>query len=179
MTGVRVWDLMRYFADGRAPMALGGTYEWPRIQDQCAWADTPEEAISHMGFALAPRPLVDQAPVSSLGGTSWVIMRQSAHQELSLEILKLASRQELSLPFCRETLQISPLRSANATFASEGHSWLSTVAPWLRYARTRPSVRNYMQVSMYLQRMFELVLWAGAPIEEIVQRTAHSLELLI
>jgi len=179
MTGARVWDLARYFAKGLVPMALGGSYDWPRIQDECAWAETPEEAVSHLGFAMAPRPSVDCAPISSLGGTSWAITRQSSHQELCLEILKLASRPELSHPFCKENLQVSPLKSVNSDFMREGHPWLSTVTPLLRYARTRPSMRNYVQVSLYLQRMFELILWEGAPVEETVRHTAHSLELLI
>ncbi|MBN1877790.1 MAG: extracellular solute-binding protein [Anaerolineae bacterium] len=175
----RWWDLVRFFARGMVPMALGGTYEWPRIREESDLVETEDEVAEHMGFMLMPRPTIDVAPVGSLGGTSWAILRQSSIQDLSMELLKLASLPETSRSFCEENLQISPHHQVNARFNVAEHPWLSMIMPLLPLARTRPLVHNYIQISRFLQQMFEKVLWTGESVEETVQYTVQSLSLLL
>ncbi len=174
----RVWDLIRLFAQSRAPMTLGGTYEWPRIRDECDWAEDESATAQYLGFQLMPRPTVNTPPIGSLGGTSWAILQQSAVQELSLEILKLAASTELSAAFCGENLQISPYVSVNRELSTGAHPWLTMIVPLLEKARTRPLLHNYRQVSLFLRQMFEQILWRGMAVEETVQRTVQSLMLL-
>ncbi len=175
----RWWDLVRFLALGTVPMALGGTYEWPRIRDESAWVETEEEAMSTLGFVLAPRPSEDVPPVGSLGGTSWAILRQSASQELGMELLKVAASPHMLARFCEENLQVSPRREVNQRLTASEHRWFREIVPLFSWVRTRPLVPNYIQISRFLQKMFEQVLWVGEVVEETVRRTAQSLALLM
>lgn len=179
MASAHRWDLVRFFARGNVPMALGGTYELPRMRDEATWIETEAEVTAHLGFTLMPRPSATPPSVGSLGGTSWAILQQSSVPDISMEILKLAGSQAIVTAFCEENLQIAPRRSINARITGAKHPWLSTVVPLLSQARTRPLVPNYIQISRFLQQMFEQVLWVGSPIEEAVSRTAQSLSLLL
>ena len=179
MSKLPVWDLVRFFSQDKVPMALGGTYEWPRIQDEFEWGDTEAEVTAHLGFVMMPRPSLDVPMIGSLGGTSWAILRQSPVQEICVEVLKLVASAEASQAFCEEHLQISPHRSVNRRFCESNHPWLSTIVPLLAQAKTRPMVHNYLQLSLFLRKMFEEVLWYGMPVEQTVQRTAQTLTLLL
>jgi ABC-type glycerol-3-phosphate transport system substrate-binding protein len=174
----RWWHLARYFAQGDVPFTLGGSYEWPRIREESAW-ETEEDAARHLGFMLLPRPSEETKPVGSLGGTSWVIFRQSAHQNLCLELLKLTATRSASASFCEDNLQVSPYVSVNQRFVREDHPWLSEVVPLLAHVRNRPMLPNYARVSGYLQDMMERVLWDGMDAETEVRKTAQALEVVM
>lgn len=171
------WDLVRYFAEGEAAMALGGSYEWPRIRDESDWEDE-EDAMRDLGFTLLPRPSADLPQVGSLGGTSWGVFRQSPVQDLCAEVLKLMTTDEVSTAFCEENLQISPYRSTNHRLASSRHPWLAQLVPMLASARLRPHVPHYVRISSLLQDMFEHVLWDGRDPETEVRQTARTLSLV-
>lgn len=165
------WDLARYFALGQVPMALGGSYEWPRIREESRW-DDEVDAAEHLGFMLLPRPSGEVAPVGSLGGTSWTIFRQSPHKELCAEILSLMTAQDVSAEFCTEYLQISPYIGTNTDLATPQHPWLSQIVPLLKYARNRPKVAGYLRLSRFLQKMIEDVLWDRVDPETALRQTS-------
>ncbi len=173
------WDITDQLSKGTTPMILGGTYEWPRIQDESP--DWTEEAdvIAHLGFIPAPRPTLDAPQVASLGGTSWAITHQSPEGELCAEILKQVSTPEALTAYCEEHLQIAPHRAVNASLNNNGHPWLKHIIPLLQLARPRPFLRNYLQASVFLQNMLQKTLWENAPVEETVQGTAQALSLLL
>ena len=172
------WNIPHLLAQDKVPMTLGGTYEWPAISEESGWER--EEMTRHLGFVPIPRPATNSASVTSLGGTTWAIMRQSEHRELSMEILKMAMESETVLSFCERELQISSLKAINQQFI-EGrqHQWMQTVVPLLAVARPRPMLENYVQVSRFLQRMFEMVLVENINIKTAVQWAKHTLELLV
>jgi multiple sugar transport system substrate-binding protein len=172
------WDLTIHLAKGWAPMTLGGTYEWPRIQDESDWTEE-EDAIAHLGFMPAPRPTTTSPQAMSLGGTSWAIMRQSSEGELCAEILKQVSTPGASKAYCEEHLQISPHRAVNASLNNSGRPWLQRIIPFLELARPRPFLSNYLQASLFLQNMLQKILWDDAPIEETVRSTTQTLALLL
>lgn len=172
------WSIPRLLAQGKLPMALGGTYEWPVICEESGW-DSELDLFDHLGFVLAPRPSRDQRPVTSLGGTTWVILHQSNVQALSLELLRLATAPDILGSFCEETFQIAPLHSINQRVMTESHPWLREVVPLLEFARPRPMLGGYVRVSRFLQRMFESILWDGASVEEVVLNTHNSLQVLL
>ncbi|MBN1246192.1 MAG: extracellular solute-binding protein [Anaerolineae bacterium] len=174
----RWWHLVRYFAQGDVPMTLGGSYEWPRIQEESVW-HSEADAAENLGFVTLPRPSLDVKPVASLGGTSWVIFEQSEEQALALELLKLMATSNASATFCEENLQVSPYVSVNQRFASEAHPWLSALVPLLTYVRNRPLIPNYNRVSGFLQDMFEHVLWEGADPEDAIRKTAQALSVVM
>lgn len=174
---LRWWDLIRFFAQGDAPMLLGGSCEWPRIQEESAWGD--EDGIDeHVGLALLPRPSEDAPPVSSLGGTSWAISSQSAVKELAVEMLKLVAANEVSTTFCEEQRQISPYLTINGQFVRSKHPWLSKLVPFLSHVRPYPIMPHYIRLSMFLRDLFEKTLWQGMEVETTVDQTAQALALI-
>lgn len=172
------WDLARHFALGDAPMALGGSYEWPRIRDEADWYEE-EDATRNLGFSFLPRPDAATPPVGSLGGTSWVIFRQSEHQDLGLELLKLLAEPAVAQRFCEENLQISSYADVNRRLAGPKHSWLSMIIPMLASARPRPKHVGYIRLSYLLQDMFERILWHGADVVPTLQQTEHTLRYVL
>jgi ABC-type glycerol-3-phosphate transport system substrate-binding protein len=174
----RWWHLARFYARGDVAMALGGSYEWPRIREESEW-DSEVEAAENLGFTLLPRPSTDVDPVGSLGGTSWVIFQQSEEQKTAMELLKLIASPAMSETFCADNLQISPYLSVNMRLARADHPWLSQVVPLLGHARHRPRLPNYNQLSSLLQEMFERVLWEGMDPEQALAKTATALSYVI
>ena len=171
------WDSTRMIATEQVPMMLGGSYAWPTIAEE---ADgSKEEVIERFGFVPAPRPSKARAPVLSLGGTTWAVMRESEHYELSLEILRMSMDLDMVVSFCERELQISSLKSANRRLVAGDNPWLQSVVPLLSLARPRPMLENYVQVSRILQQMFEMALVDGLPAEQAVRQTARTLELLL
>jgi ABC-type glycerol-3-phosphate transport system substrate-binding protein/DNA-binding transcriptional regulator YhcF (GntR family) len=171
------WDFAEMLGEGTVPMILGGTYEWAYIRSHTEWK-TESEMAEHFAFAPVPRPSEDVAPVCSLGGSSWAIPRQSANPEVALALLREASSIHASKTYCEQDLQISPYRPVNRVLCKENHPWLQEVIPLLQYARLRPLLRNYPQISPFIQDMFYQVLWQGEEIKGSVQRTSQALDLL-
>jgi ABC-type glycerol-3-phosphate transport system substrate-binding protein len=159
-------------------MTLGGTYEWPVISEDSGW-ETEEEMARHLGFVAAPTPTPDAVPVVSLGGTSWAVLRQSEHYDLVLELLRIVVEPEVIQPFCEQELQISTLVPVNQRLVQGDHPWMKKIVPLLSLARPRPMIAEYIQVSRFVQQMFERILCEGAPIDAVVERTAQTLELLL
>lgn len=174
----RWWHLARFFARGDVPMALGGSYEWPRIREESDW-ENESDAAEHLGFTLLPRPSADTPPTGSLGGTSWAVFRQSEAHELAVGILRTMAIEEVSAEFCVDHLQISPYRSVNRQLVTSDHPWLSEVVPLLAHARSRPLVPSYLYVSDFLQDMFEHALWEGVKPETAVKETAQALSVVL
>ncbi len=171
------WDAPRALANGRLPMIFGGTYEWPTICEASNW-ETEDALLNHLGFVPMPRPSREMPATASLGGTSWGILRQSRLKGLSLDLMKLAVSSEWNAAFYEETLQISPFRALNQQL-KERHPWLKTVIPLMDIARPRPMLKQYVRLSLFLQQMFEQILWEGAPVEKIVSQTSSYLNLFI
>jgi len=163
---------------GAVPMSLGGTYEWFAIFEETDW-ETEAEVAEHLGFVPIPRPHVATPPVTSLGGTSWVILQQSQHYDLCVELLRLTLDAEVILPFCLENFQISSFRSINQQLATPEHPWMQHIIPLMQLARPRPMLGDYARVSRFIQQMFQQVLWDGAPVEQVVAQTVRSLHLLM
>jgi ABC-type glycerol-3-phosphate transport system substrate-binding protein len=178
MDEISWWDFAKMLAEGEVPLILGGTYEWPHIRPHTEWKRESEMA-EHFGFIPVPCPEETSTPACSLGGSSWAIPRQAPHAEIALTLLRVASSPEASRAYCEEDLQISPYHSVNEELANERHPWLREIQPLFRYAHLRPLLRNYPQISPFLQDMLHRVLWLGEDIEICVQRTSGALELLL
>jgi len=171
------WDSSRLLAKGKVPMTLGGSYEWPTIAEEAGWSR--ETMLKRFGFVPTPRPMESDQPVLSLGGTTWAVMRESRHYDLSLEILRMTMDLDVVVPFCERELQISSLRSANQQLLEHDNPWLEAVVPLLALSRPRPMLEDYVQVSRILQQMFEMALVDGVSAERAVRQTARTLNLLL
>ncbi len=172
------WSSPRLLGRGAVPMIAGGTYEWPVISEESGW-ESEAEVARHLCFAPVPRPTADDAPMLSLGGTTWVIPRQSQHPDLVAEVLQLAMEPEVLLRFCEQELQISTLKSMNRRLQAPDHPWMRQVVPLLAHARPRPMMANYVQLSRFVQQMFEQVLTEGLAVDVAVKHTNRTLQLLL
>ncbi len=97
------------FCVGDAPMALGGSYEWPRIRDEVDWYEE-DDATRNLGFGFLPRPEADtrwsdhwvaQAGLSSgsLGIGTWASSCSSSwqSQQWHNDSVKITCRSRLTL----------------------------------------------------------------------------------
>lgn len=171
------WDPPTLLATGQVPMTLGGTYELPVIRDASGW-ESAETLMQHLGLVPIPRYNHDSPHVSALGGTTWVVLQQSKLKSLSLALMELALQSDWITDFYAETMQIAPLRSINQKLAARS-PWMHEVLPLLAVARPRPMIAQYLQVSRFLQRMFDRILLRGEPVNEIVQQTVDYVTLLL
>jgi len=174
----RWWDLVRFFAQGAVPMALGGSYELPRLREESEWVEE-EEIAANVGFALLPRPRLDVPPVGSLGGACWVVFRQSRLRDVCGELLRMVASYELSTEFCTENLQLSPWTEVNRRYEHSQHPWLADLVPLLAHARNRSLIPSYVRVSRFVQDLVERVLWLGVDVDRAVTETARALTLVI
>ncbi len=172
------WGPAGMLAQGKVPMTLGGSYEWPTIAETATW-DDERDLVTHLGFAPMPRPTLTHAPVLSLGGTAVALARQAEHQTLSLEIMKLALEPRALQAFFERELQISPFRSLNRRLACPEHPWLESIVPLLELAQVRPMLSEYVQFSRVVQLMFEEVLCEGVAVETAIRQTDKTLRLIL
>jgi multiple sugar transport system substrate-binding protein len=165
------WDTTPYLlASGQAAMALGGSYESDILLAVSGWSTTEFE--QRIGYAPPPAA-PGMAPLSTVGGTSYVILRQCADPALVMQVLKLAVRPDVVGELYLSKLQNSPSRSFNAWVAPNAPPFLSQAADMIASGRARPSIPEYFKVSRQLQTMFEVAITGTMPVEEIVRRTAE------
>ena len=160
----------RLFASGQAAMALGGSYESTIIRETSGWG--AEEFVQRVG-CVAPPAAPGGQPVSTVGGTSYVIMRQSQRPALVMDVLKEAINPNVVGSLYRSMLQNSPCPSFYAFLSAEAEPLLTRISGMIALGRARPSIPEYVKVSRQLQSMFETAISTTASIDEIVRRTAE------
>jgi len=143
---------MKLLATGKAVLAFGGTYEKRMIQEISGWNDA--EFLEHVGYTPIPAgPGGEQS--TTAGGMSYVIYKKSPHQELAMEIVKLAVSPSIMKGFLIETYQHPPRISIAEGFDEEKRPFLAETAPYLYKAKTRPNFPHYSRLSDVLQDMIE------------------------
>jgi ABC-type glycerol-3-phosphate transport system substrate-binding protein len=170
VTGYRHDTSARLFAEGKVAMALGGSYEAEIIQETAHWSN--EEFAQWVG-AVAPPAAPGQEPVSTVGGTSYVILRQCARPALVMDVLRLATDPHVIGDLYRSMRQNLPNPSFNAVQGPNAGSLLTQVSQMIAAGRARPSIPEYVKVSRQLQRMFEVGISGREPVDDIVSRTAR------
>jgi ABC-type glycerol-3-phosphate transport system substrate-binding protein len=160
----------RLLAGGQVAMALGGSYESHIIRDAGAWED--QEFARRIG-CVAPPAAPGQPPVSTVGGTSYVILRQCQCPALVMDILRAAISPEVVGDVYRSMLQSSPCPSFYAHLSSEAEPLLTHISGMISAGRARPSVPEYAKVSHQLQEMFGAAISGAAPVDAITRRAAE------
>ncbi len=164
------WDAApRLLAEGKAAMALGGSYESDVIRDAGGWGR--EEFHAQVG-CVAPPALPGGRAVSTVGGISYVVLRQCRRPRLVMEVLQAAVAPEVVGDLYRAMLQNLPRTSFESLLDPESDPLLTRAARMIAAGRARPAVPEYVKISRQLQAMFEAVIADDAPVEEIVARTA-------
>jgi multiple sugar transport system substrate-binding protein len=158
------------FASGKAAMALGGSYESDIILDASGWTDA--EFLQRVG-CVAPPAAPGGHAVSTVGGTSYVILRQCQRSRLVMDVLKTAISPDTVGDLYRSMLQNLPCPSFDALLSPEAEPLLTRVSRMIASGRARLSIPEYFKVSRQLQAMFDAAVSDAAPVDEIVRRTAE------
>ncbi len=163
-------------ASGQAAMALGGSYESSMIRDVSGWS----AAEFDQRVGCAPTPAAPGGrPQATVGGTSYVILRQSQQPQWAVDLIKLATTQEVVGDLYRSLLLSSPSPTFNACAVVEPASLLAQTSRLVATSRARPSISEYARVSRQLQVLFEAALTASAPLDELVSRAAEFIGVLV
>ncbi|MGD9002517.1 MAG: extracellular solute-binding protein [Anaerolineae bacterium] len=165
----------RLFAEGRVAMALGGSYEAEDIRAATHWS---KEEFSERVDAVAPPAAPGQASVSTVGGTSYVILRQCERPALVTDVLRLATDPDVIGDLYRTTRQSLPDSSFNAMLGTDADPLLTRISGMIASGRARPSIPEYVKVSRQLQRMFQAAISGGEPVDDIVARTAKFIGVI-
>jgi ABC-type glycerol-3-phosphate transport system substrate-binding protein len=165
----------KLFACGKAAMALGGSYEASNLREWSGWRG-PAFA-ERVGCVLTPSA-PGARPVSTLGGTSYVVMRQCQRPALVRELLRVASNAQVVGNVYRSVLLASASPSFNAALPAGGELPLNVVTQMVAYGRARPSIPDYVRVSRQLRAMFESAISTSIPVEEIVYRCAQFIAVI-
>lgn len=165
----------RLFAEGKVAMALGGSYEAEIIQAVSHWSD--EDFCQRVGM-VAPPAAPGGESVSTVGGTSYVILRQCKRPALVMDVLKVATDPDAIGNLYRSMWLNLPNPSFDAMLASETEPLLTQMSKMVAAGRARPSIPEYVKVSRQLQRMFEAAISSGEPVDDVVERTARFISVI-
>ena len=170
------WDTPPWaLASGRAAMALGGSYQRDIILDVTGWGRSGFQ--DRVGY-VAPSAAPGGQAVPTVGGTSYVILRQCERPGLVMEILQMATDPNCVGNLFRSMLQNSPRPSFGAFLDPERDGFLADVSRMVVSGRARPSITEYHMVSRRLQDMFEAALSTTAPVDEIVERASEFIRVV-
>lgn len=170
------WDTTPWlFGSGEVAMALGGSYESRIIRDTGGWADG--EFAQRVG-CVAPPAAPGGGPVSTVGGTSYVILRQCQRPALVMEVLRSAIHPDVVGDLYCSMLQSLPCLSFDAFLSPQAEPLLTRVSSMIAAGRARPSIPGYFRVSRQLQAMFEAAIADSAPVDDIVRRAAEFIGVI-
>jgi multiple sugar transport system substrate-binding protein len=149
------WDRpIRLLARGQAAMSLGGSYDARAL---AAETGIPLDAVwEQFGFASVPAGPHGR-PAALAGGMVYAVLRQAAHPDLAIRLLKRVTATDASAQMSRTTGQIPPRASALEIVAAES-PFLAATAAMLPSAVLRPGIAAWPRVSAQLQTMLESVL---------------------
>jgi ABC-type glycerol-3-phosphate transport system substrate-binding protein len=167
------WDeSARLFANGKAVMAIGGSYESFFIRTEAGWNDAT--FLQKAGFAPLPTGLGRQ-PAALVGGMSYVIYNQSRFPAEALGLLNLASSEEITGSFSVQTGHYPPLIKTVQNLSKSGNDFLSEAASLLEIARPRPAHPDYARVSEQFQLLIENCLTGRELPGQAIPRTADRI----
>lgn len=171
-----LWDQpARLFANGKAALAVGGSYEKPLIQEESGW---DEEAFRNKVGCITIPAGPDGVPAAVAGGMVYVVFRQTRVAPLALAVLKRIVSPEAMRRFCVETGR-SPTRVSVARTLDSEQGWFSRrVSELMHGARPRWDIPEYPRVSGQLQLMIETAVTRRATSQEAVEKTRDVLRAL-
>jgi maltose-binding protein MalE len=170
------WDTApRLFASGKVAMALGGSYESDIVLDVSGWTD--RELVQQVG-CVAPPAAPGSRSVSTVGGISYVILRQSQCPALVMDVLRVAISPNIIGDLYCSMQQNSPCPSFRDLISLQAEPLLAQTSRMIASGRARPSIPDYIKVSRQLQAMFEAVISSNTPVDEIVQRTTEYVSVI-
>lgn len=160
------------FAQEKAALAVGGTYENFIIQSITGW--DLQTFLSRVGFVPIPAgPGGSQTTL--VGGMTYGIYRQSRFAQEALDLLKLTLNTQVLKPFSLRTGQNAAYIPVAQAIQPEQDGFLGRTASLFTQGSSRPSLPAYDQVSRQFQEMVEACLTDRLSIEGAVSRTTERI----
>lgn len=165
----------RLFAAGNAAMALGGSYESNIILGVSGWDE--HEFYERVGY-VSPPAVPGGRLVSTVGGISYVLLRQCPNPTLVLDVLKLITNPDTTGDLYRSILQILPCPSFTNFLHPEVDPLLTQTSQMIASGNARPAIPEYVKISRQLQTMFETAIDGSPSVDEIVRRAAEFISVI-
>lgn len=165
----------RLLAEGKAAMALGGSYQAGLVQSIGGWSDV---GFSECIGAAAPPAALGGEQVSTVGGASYVVLRQCEYPAIAMDLLQLATDLHVTGDLYRAMWLNEPPPAVDLLPGSDRRPLVAQVSSMIINGRSRPSLPEYVQISRQLQAMFEAVMLGDEPVQEIVRRTAQFISII-
>jgi len=165
----------KLFAEGKVAMALGGSYEAELMQAISSWSE--EEFVRRVG-ATAPPAAPGSEPVPTMGGTSYVVLRQCEQPSLMTALLNVATDPAVIGDLYRSMWLNLPSPSFNVRLSQEAESLATQMSKLIASGRARPSISEYVKVSRQLQAMFEAAVSGSEPVDDIAQRAGQFIGVI-
>lgn len=175
VTGYEGSSSSESLAEGKVAMALGGSYEAELIQLISLWSE--EEFLRRVGVAVPPAAPGSES-VSTIGGTSYVVLRQCERPQLMTDLLKVATEPSVIGDLYRSMWLSLPSPSFNAMLGHDAESMLARMANMIASGRARPAIPEYVKVSRQIQSMFEAAISENEPVGAIAQRAAEFIGVI-
>jgi multiple sugar transport system substrate-binding protein len=145
---------MRQLAEGRASMAIGGSYDAPALA--AAASLTTEDLLTEFGFVAMPAGPRGHA-ASLAGGMVYGVFRQAASPHQTMRLLRSLTSVDSLTRMSLDSWQLAPRRTALERAAAES-PFLRATGTMLADAVMRPSTPPYARVSAQLDALLESVL---------------------
>jgi len=168
-------EVPKLFARGEVALAFGGSYEKALIQEIAGWGD--EEFRERVGFIPIPASPGGR-PATTVGGMVYVIFRQSAYPQTTMEILKLLASPSLMEEFCRRTGRKPTRISVARTLDPERDWFIYEMSKLLEVAQVRPTIPQYARVSEQLQVMLANILNGTETVKGAMKRAQMVINAL-
>jgi multiple sugar transport system substrate-binding protein len=165
---------MRQLAEGRASLAIGGSYDAPAL---AAAASLPtHDVLDQFGFIAMPAG--PRGPAATLaGGMVYSVFRQAAAPQQAMRLLRAVTAVDALTRMSQTTWQLAPRRSALERAAAQS-PFLHATGTLLGQAVVRPPTPPYARVSAQLHALLESVLAERLQPRAAVSRAADLISAI-
>ncbi|MER5689665.1 extracellular solute-binding protein [Streptomyces sp. NPDC002205] len=165
---------MRQLAEGKASMAIGGSYDVPALAAAASLA--PEDVLDQFGFIAMPAGPRGRAATLA-GGMVYTVFRQASSPQPTMRLLRAVTSVEALTRMSRTTWQLAPRRSALDAAAAD-FPFLHVTGTMLGQAVVRPPTPPYARVSAQLYTLLESVLSERLEPRDAVVRAADMISAI-
>ena len=167
------WDVPgMLFGKGKVAMGIGGARPLTIIQENANW--TSEEAKQKFGTTTLPIPSNGKR-VANTGGMAYAICEGSKNKEVALDIIKLITGKEIMYEFCVKGGLLPVRKDVVEMIKSD---FLIKTSKYLEFAKTRPNLSNYSEISRQFQTMLERALSESLSVEDALKGAAESVSFI-
>ncbi|MFI6494378.1 extracellular solute-binding protein [Streptomyces sp. NPDC050564] len=165
---------MRQLAEGKASLAIGGSYDAPALAAAASLAT--EDVLDQFGFIAMPAgPRGGAATLA--GGMVYCVFRQASAPRSAMRLLRAVTSVDALSRMSQTTWQLAPRRSALDAAAARS-PFLQATGTMLEQAVVRPPTPPYARVSAQLRTLLESVLTERMEPRDAAARTADLISAI-